>query len=63
MDLAPYRSNLVSLPTNLDGSPELANLLPPEVRVFLDGEQELVRRTMDETNALVEDSEVLLVGC
>ena len=35
LGLAPYRSNLESPPANLDGSPELADLLPPEVRVFL----------------------------
>ena len=34
LGLAPYRSNLESPPANLDGSPELADLLPPEVRVF-----------------------------
>ena len=55
VDLTPYRPNLVSLPANLDGSPELADLLPPEVRVFLDGERELMRRTMEEMNAIVED--------
>ena len=39
VDLAPYRSSLVSLPASLEGSPNLTDLLPPEVRVFfLDGE-------------------------
>ena len=37
VDLAPYRSNLVSLPANVDGSPKLSNLSPPEVRVFFLG--------------------------
>ena len=59
VDLAPYRSNLVSLPASLDGSPKLTDLLPPEVRDFLDGEHELTRRTREETNALVEDGGVL----
>ena len=56
--LAPYRSNLVSLPADLGGSPNVADLLPPEVRFFLDGEHELPRRTREETNALVEDGVV-----
>ena len=55
VDLAPYRSNLVSLPPNLEGSPNLAGLLPPEVPIFLEGEHELMRRTREETRALVED--------
>ena len=59
VDLAPYRSNLVSLPASLDGSPNLADLLPPEVCVLLGGEQELVRRTKEETNALVDDGGVV----
>ena len=32
VDLAPYRCNLVSLPANLEGSPNLADLLPPDGR-------------------------------
>ena len=59
VDLAPYRSNLVSLPPFLDGSPNLADLLPPEVGVFLCGGHELVSRTREETNALVEDGGVV----
>ena len=57
MDLAPYRSNLVSLPANLERSPNLADLLPPDVRFFLDGEHKLMRRTKEETRALDECSE------
>ena len=34
VDLAPCRSNLVSLPANLEGSPNLADLLPPHVDIF-----------------------------
>ena len=56
VDLAPYRSNLVSLAANLDGSPKLAHLLPPKFAFFLDGENELMRRTREETNAVVVDS-------
>ena len=59
VDLAPYRSNLVSLPASLELSPNLADLLPPEVRVFLDGEHELMRRTREEIRALVEDGGVV----
>ena len=59
VDLAPYRSNLVSLPADLEGSPNLADLLPPDARVFLDGEHELMRRTREETRALVEDGGVV----
>ena len=59
VDLAPYRSNLVSLPASLEGSPNLADLLPPEVRVFLDGEHELMRRMREETRALVEEDGVV----
>ena len=59
LDLAPYSSNMVSLPACLDGSPKLTDLLPPEVRDFLDGEHELVQRTREETNTLVEDGGVV----
>ena len=38
------------------GSPNLDDLLPPEVRIFLDGGHELMRKTRgEETRALVED--------
>ena len=60
VDLAPHRSNLVSLAASLEGSPNLADLLPPEVRFFLGvGEQELMRRTREETRAHVEDGGVV----
>ena len=53
VDLAPHRSNLV------EGSRNLAGLLPPEVRIFFDGEHELMRRTREETRALFEDGGVV----
>ena len=59
VDLAPYHSYLVSLPANLDVSPKLADLLPPEIRVFLGGEHEPMRRTREETDALIEDGGVV----
>ena len=58
VDLAPYSSNLVSLPANLKGFCNLADLLPLDVRIFLNGEHKLMRRRKEETRSLVEDGGV-----